>query len=921
MGNCISSNGRNTVNMNDHAPRAVQIHTHNGHLPAARSTEPPVLPSAPNYLSEMQDLRVARPISPARRAQATVVEPVSSTRRSTSPLERTAALSASSATPALGPVARAIVARFASQHTNQFKVLQDRAGILRESDAWRIASSGNTNEAVRRLRTMLENNENSLNWSNLQLTTLPACLGQLRQLEKLDVSNNLLTELPDEIGQLQNLNELDAQKNRLDSLTGAITQLANLKRLILENNHLTLLPSQLDRMTALRELRVSKNRLDGLTDEIASLPALLELNAADNRISHLPARLFEQRAECLMHLQNNLINQDEIVRHRQTIVLAGYRGPRFYLKSQLVEAVTLSPNTANQDPISSRLPEQRLQLLLEAASHLNSKVDEEQQLICLGDRSLTRKDCFLMALEIALVHQRELIPVISHHLIHDFPSDIQRFEILGTNLNRGQINDWAWERDLPVKTSVDVVASNVENQMRDVANSQWRSNQNVHETAALVAGARQLNRIKEQVRASKSLAQTETEINDWLRNNNAPPVALASLHLLMTRIYTVEGFSESPASTMALLWTHIENTNEQPLKANLLASMLEKLIAIRYVCTTGMIQNIIDIPSAIDWSLTSAISPEQLRNEMMQLAAEVNEEFEMLYGDQAQQPAAVQPYVRPRPIDLSERMWRGNISKAPTTFSQCESLLISAIESGQGIFQFISCAKQYNPSATSQMSIIELVDAQKIGEQDTNIQLSNRYHLESFERLLPIIGTINSAYQVAQLTVHDRDSGEQSVIPFTQVSFNFKGKILRAEYIERADEILNHHMLRISSSNVKNAAPKPIMVTSTGTKRNMILLCFNEIKRGIHDGVVNESNIDNALAQAAAAFNAINDSRSRISATQISELKTSLERELEKVHQAQREENEMGLVTSNIKRQMFQLKAKVQLVILRGLGL
>lgn len=51
-------------------------------------------------------------------------------------------------------------------------------------------------------------------------------------------------------------------------------------------------------------------------------------------------------------------------------------------------------------------------------------------------------------------------------------------------------------------------------------------------------------------------------------------------------------------------------------------------IAREQPCMTGVSQRIVDIPTAVDWALTSNISVEHLRVELAQMAGAVNEAFE-----------------------------------------------------------------------------------------------------------------------------------------------------------------------------------------------------------------------------------------------------------------------------------------------------
>ena len=56
------------------------------------------------------------------------------------------------------------------------------------------------------------------------------------QVKELNASNNKLTTLPQELGNLKNLQELDVEDNELNSLP-SIGKLENLKKLFIDNNN------------------------------------------------------------------------------------------------------------------------------------------------------------------------------------------------------------------------------------------------------------------------------------------------------------------------------------------------------------------------------------------------------------------------------------------------------------------------------------------------------------------------------------------------------------------------------------------------------------------------------------------------------------------------------------------------------------
>ena len=87
----------------------------------------------------------------------------------------------------------------------------------------------------------------SITLHNTNLTSLPAKIGQLKNLTELNLSSNKLTSLPAKIGQLKNLTELDLHGNNLTSLPAEISQLKNLTSLGLDGNPLKEPPPEIVR--------------------------------------------------------------------------------------------------------------------------------------------------------------------------------------------------------------------------------------------------------------------------------------------------------------------------------------------------------------------------------------------------------------------------------------------------------------------------------------------------------------------------------------------------------------------------------------------------------------------------------------------------------------------------------------------------
>ncbi|MGA7178512.1 MAG: leucine-rich repeat domain-containing protein [Thiobacillaceae bacterium] len=128
----------------------------------------------------------------------------------------------------------------------------------------------------------------TLDVSGNQLTALPATIGQLTQLQTLYVSGNRLTALPATIGQLTQLQTLDVSGNQLTALPEAIGQLTQLQTLYVLGNRLTALPATIGQLTQLESLDVSRNQLTALPATIGQLTQLQKLDVSENQLTALP---------------------------------------------------------------------------------------------------------------------------------------------------------------------------------------------------------------------------------------------------------------------------------------------------------------------------------------------------------------------------------------------------------------------------------------------------------------------------------------------------------------------------------------------------------------------------------------------------------------------------------------------------------
>ncbi len=167
--------------------------------------------------------------------------------------------------------------------------------------------------AIDRIRQAADSRAETLDLSNLGLTSLPPEIGQLTNLKELNIfcntqsttymtatgkmehkniySGRELANLPPEIGQLASLTQLNLMGNRLTSLPPEIGQLASLTQLNLMGNQLTSLPPEIGQLTNLTCLYLNENLLTILPPEIGQLANLTYLYLNENLLTSLPPEI------------------------------------------------------------------------------------------------------------------------------------------------------------------------------------------------------------------------------------------------------------------------------------------------------------------------------------------------------------------------------------------------------------------------------------------------------------------------------------------------------------------------------------------------------------------------------------------------------------------------------------------------------
>jgi len=113
--------------------------------------------------------------------------------------------------------------------------------------------------------------------NNIQLTSLPSSIGNLKNLMYLNASDNQLINLPSSIGKLTKLKKLYLHHNQLVSLPIELGKLKNLTELHIHNNQLTELPSSIGKLKNLTELWMNNNQMSKPPEFLKKLKKLKKI--------------------------------------------------------------------------------------------------------------------------------------------------------------------------------------------------------------------------------------------------------------------------------------------------------------------------------------------------------------------------------------------------------------------------------------------------------------------------------------------------------------------------------------------------------------------------------------------------------------------------------------------------------------------
>ena len=145
--------------------------------------------------------------------------------------------------------------------------------------------------AGKRLRDAMEEGSEDLDLENLGLKVLPEQVGNLVEVQTMNLNYNMLGSLPSAIVRMVNLRHLEAGLNEIKQFPDGIGALRKLTHLDLSGNLLENVPKDIGDLLHLQTLCLDWNRLTSLPKELGRLQSLRVFNAGTNLLDSVPVEI------------------------------------------------------------------------------------------------------------------------------------------------------------------------------------------------------------------------------------------------------------------------------------------------------------------------------------------------------------------------------------------------------------------------------------------------------------------------------------------------------------------------------------------------------------------------------------------------------------------------------------------------------
>lgn len=172
----------------------------------------------------------------------------------------------------------------------------------------KVSVMGRYKEVSKRVIECKSSGGFELNLSELDLSSIPDEVWDLRWLQSLNLLYNRISSIPEEIGRLKRLKLLGMSFNRISSIPECIMKAKNLETLYMSNNRLSSIPAMISELKELKKLNLSGNMIESIPGEMGELNSLQDLNLSGNSITSIPEGIAGLGSLKKLNLSNNRLS-------------------------------------------------------------------------------------------------------------------------------------------------------------------------------------------------------------------------------------------------------------------------------------------------------------------------------------------------------------------------------------------------------------------------------------------------------------------------------------------------------------------------------------------------------------------------------------------------------------------------------------
>ncbi len=192
------------------------------------------------------------------------------------------------------------------------------------------------------------------------------------------------------------------------------------------------------------------------------------------------------------------------------------------------------------------------------------------------------------------------------------------------------------------------------------------------------------------------------------------------------------------------------------------------------------------------------------------------------------------PFQQPRVSNAEMQSVKGPVriaiaAQSPQQLGLCEKFLVQGLDSGQGLFQFVSRKAHRTPDQSVQKTILAQLRGQWEGRSENAgpLVLAGRYEVTVLKELSA--DEHQCRYALTAVDVLDRTKIRTVVL--TQAGLRFTDKLLRSAQIKEADVLMNAHLAQCgpASTDAASNQPEPMVISHAGIGRNATLIAYREV--------------------------------------------------------------------------------------------